>query len=225
MYGSDLVGRGAFALHLFARSGGEGQSLPQERHQHQQHSHSDDALLDGIAELLVAAVARREALGLVGPLTVDDYYKHLADLLADAERGDAGLIAAVGPDGAVLGSAQWTRSPYATRRVLGELDRVSVAPEARGLGVGRAMVDRIAVDASAHGIELLMLEARGNNHGAIALYERCDFVRTGSLPNAVAEGPARHDVIFMCHELGRAEDAQLHGSDAVGAGASTLRQH
>ena len=190
----------------------------------------DHALLDGVALLLSEAVARREALGLLGPLTPEDYRKYLDALMADAARGDAGLVAAVGPVRptdpvpVVLGTAQWTRSPYATRRVLAELDRVAVAPAARGTGVGRAVVEEIVADAAAHGIEVVMLEVRGNNHGAIALYEGCGFSRTGVLPNAVAEGEARHDVILMCRELPRPESVRLYGSTVHGAGASELRQ-
>jgi ribosomal protein S18 acetylase RimI-like enzyme len=188
-----------------------------------QDFHQDD-LLDGVAGLLVDAVARREALGLLGPLTHADYRKHLDSLAADAAYGNAGLVAAVDSGGEVLATAQWTRSPYATRRVLAELDRVSVAPAARGLGVGRAVVERIVADAAGQGVEVLMLEVRGNNHGAIALYEDCGFARTGLLPNAVADGPARHDVILMCRELPRPDGVQLYGSAVAGSGASELRR-
>lgn len=185
-------------------------------------------MLDGIAGLVADAVARREALGLLGPLSADDYRKYLVGLLDEAMRGDAGLVAAIGAagsamDGIVLGTAQWTRSPYATRRVLAELDRVTVAPDARGLGVGRALVEAIVESAGEQGIEVLTLEVRGNNHGAIALYESCGFVRTGVLPNAVADEMVRHDVILMSRELPRPDGVTLLGSRPLGAGASTVR--
>jgi RimJ/RimL family protein N-acetyltransferase len=182
----------------------------------------DDELLTGIAELVAAAVARREALGLAGPLTAADYRAHLNDLLAAAEAGDAGLIAAV-QDGHVIGTAQWRRSSYPTRRVLAELDRVSVHPDHRGHGVGRQLVDTIATDAATHGVELLTLEVRGNNHTAIGLYEGCGFRRTGEMKNAVADGDARHDVVLMARELARDPAARLLGSLPAGAGASLPR--
>ena len=187
-------------------------------------------MLDGVAALVADAVTRREALGLLGPLRAEDYRKYLIGLLDEATRGDAGLVAAVASggdaeDGKVLGTAQWTRSPYATRRVLAELDRVTVAPDARGLGVGRAVVEAIVESAGEQGIEVLTLEVRGNNHGAIALYETCGFVRTGILPNAVADGLVRHDVILMCRELLRPAGLTLLGSRSSGAGASALRNH
>ncbi|HWG25461.1 N-acetyltransferase, partial [Actinospica sp.] len=112
---------------------------------------------------------------------------------------------------------------YRTRRVLAELDRVCVVPTARGLGVGRTLVDLLAADAAEHGIEVLGLEVRGNNHAAIALYERCGFHRTGRIPNAVAVDEERYDVVLMHRELGRPEGVSLIGSEPTGAGSSTLR--
>ena len=180
----------------------------------------DEARADAVAGLVAAAVERREALGLQGPLTAQEYRRHLDELLDAAEGGDAGLAAALDEDGTVLGTAQWTRSPYGTRRVLAELDRVCVAPEARGRGVGRLLVECIAADAGEHGVEVLGLEARGNNHGAIALYEHCGFRRTGLIPNAVALGAERYDIVLMHRELPRPTGLRLVGSRPVGPGAS-----
>ncbi len=182
-----------------------------------------DAALNDVAELIAAAVARREAIGLTGPLSAHEYREHLTRLTARSEAGDAGLGIVVDSHGRVLGTAQWTRSAYPTRRVLGELDRVCVAPQARSLGVGRMLVDLLTADAADHGIEVLGLEVRGNNHGAIALYESCGFRRTGLIPNAVAIDADRHDVVLMHRELPRPTTVRLRGSHPTGAGSSALR--
>ena len=184
----------------------------------------DEAALAEVAELIAAAVARQEALGLAGPLSAADYREHLGGLTRQAAAGDAGLGVVLDSHGSVLGTAQWTRSGYRTRRVLAEMDRVCVAPPARGLGVGRMLVDLITGDAADHGIELLGLEVRGNNHGAIALYEACGFHRTGLIPNAVAVDADRFDVVLMHRELGRPAAARLNGSRPFGAGSSALRR-
>ena len=181
------------------------------------------ALLDEVAELIAAAVARQEALGLAAPLTAVDYRLHLDGLMALAAAGDAGLGAVLSTSGELLGTAQWTRSSYGTRRVLAELDRVCVVPSARGLGVGRMLVDLLAADAAEHGIEVLGLEVRGNNHAAIALYEDAGFQRTGLIPNAVAVNEDRYDVVLMHRELMRPEGVHLIGSEPTGAGSSALR--
>jgi len=184
----------------------------------------DEAAIDEVAELIAAAVARQEALGLAGPLSAAEYRGYLTGLTAQAAAGDAGLGAVVDSHGSVLGTAQWTRSNYRTRRVLAEMDRVCVAPAARGLGVGRMLVDLITGDAADHGAELLGLEVRGNNHGAIALYEAQGFRRTGLIPNAVAVDADRYDVVLMHRELGRPANARLIGSQPIGAGSSALRR-
>lgn len=185
---------------------------------------ADEAELAQIAELIAGAVGRREALGLAGPLTAREYAAHLGRLLDAAAAGDAGIGAVIDSYGTVLGTAQWTRSPYRTRRVLAELDRVCVAPPARGLGVGRMLVDLLTAHAAEHGVEVLGLEVRGNNHGAIALYEHCGFRRTGLIPNAVAEDKDRYDVILMHRELPRPADVRLIGSQPVGVGSSARRR-
>lgn len=185
---------------------------------------ADEAELAQTAALIAQAVGRREALGLAGPLTAQEYRGHLERLLEAAAAGDAGIGAVVDSYGTVLGTAQWTRSPYRTRRVLAELDRVCVAPPARGLGVGRMLVELLTAHAGEHGVEVLGLEVRGNNHGAIALYEHCGFRRTGLIPNAVAEDTDRYDVILMHRELPRPAGLRLAGSQPVGIGSSARRR-
>lgn len=183
----------------------------------------DRSTLGAVADLLVAAVVRGEALGLSPGITRQEYDDYLERLMQDADRGDAGLVAARSADGAVVGTAQWTRSTYTTRKVLGELDRVVVTPESRGSGVGRALIDAAVADARAAGIEVLMLEVRGNNHGALTLYERNGFRYAGTLPDVVAIGAARHDVVLMSRELARPAGTDLLGQLPAGQGASLPR--
>jgi ribosomal protein S18 acetylase RimI-like enzyme len=183
----------------------------------------DAALRAGVSALVIGAAVRREALGLDRPPSHTEYGLYLDELLADAVHGDAGLVVARDETGVVVGTAQWQRSSYPTRRVLAELDRVVVAPGKRGRGVGRRCVEAAVADASRHGVEVLMLTVRGNNHGAIAMYESCDFNRMGLIPNGVADGDARHDIVLMCRELKRPDGVRLLSSAPEGAGASPTR--
>lgn len=183
----------------------------------------DRTTLGAVADLLVGAVARGEALGLSRTITRQQYDDYLERLMLDADRGDAGLAVARTAEGAVVGTAQWTRSGYLTRKVLGELDRVVVTPEWRSRGAGRALIDAIAADARAAGVEVLILEVRGNNHGALALYERNGFRYAGTLPNVVAVGSARHDVVLMSRDLSRPPGTDLLGHLPAGEGASLPR--
>jgi ribosomal protein S18 acetylase RimI-like enzyme len=179
-----------------------------------------DRVIDGVHRLVADGVERGEALGLSLPPTRADYRSHIGQLLADRVAGNAGLAAAA-KDGVVVGTAQWRRSGYATRRALAEIDRVVVSPSAWGTGIGRALVEAVVADAQRHGVEVVTLEVRGNNHGAIALYESCAFTRCGLIPNAVANGSDRFDIVLMVRELSRPAGLRLIGSAPVGAGSST----
>lgn len=57
-----------------------------------------------------------------------------------------------------------------------ELVSMWTSPDARGRGVGRALVDAVVTWADGSNVELWV--TRGNE-GALGLYERCGFVTTG----------------------------------------------
>lgn len=59
----------------------------------------------------------------------------------------------------------------------GELKRMYVRPQFRGLGFGKLLVDRLADYARAHGVDLLRLETGVHQRAAIRLYERLGFQR------------------------------------------------
>jgi 8-oxo-dGTP diphosphatase len=50
-------------------------------------------------------------------------------------------------------------------------------------------------------VEVLTLDVRGDNAGAIALYEQEGFVRHGALPGFVAVGERRWDMVLMARPL------------------------
>jgi RimJ/RimL family protein N-acetyltransferase len=189
-----------------------------------QDSRLDPPTLAGVARLLAETAQRGEAVGLPPTITEAEYTEQVRDLLGQIERGDAGLVIAAAPDGEVIASAQWTRSGYRTQHVLGVLDRVAVLPSRRGGGLGGEVVAAICGHARDHGIEVLELTVRGNNHGAIALYERLGFLRAGLLPDVVALGPVRHDVVLMCRAFARPAGLDLLGSLPAGSGASLPRE-
>jgi ribosomal-protein-alanine N-acetyltransferase len=56
---------------------------------------------------------------------------------------------------------------------------ITVAPEWRGKGVARVLMDHAIQVAQEKGAEVLALEVRASNVAAITLYERCSFIRTG----------------------------------------------
>ena len=93
-------------------------------------------------------------------------------------------------------------------------------PSARGGGHGRAVVDALLDALRDIGFELVTLSARGNNHGAIALYRTFGFRVWGVLPDAIAVGDLRFDDVHMVLELPRPEGLALHGARAGGPGST-----
>ncbi len=76
----------------------------------------------------------------------------------------------------------------------GELKRMYVRPEFRGLGLAKSLLDHLAKHASAHGIGLLRLETGIHQAEAIGLYERWGFQRIGPFGNYKA------DPLSLCFE-------------------------
>jgi ribosomal protein S18 acetylase RimI-like enzyme len=75
-----------------------------------------------------------------------------------------------------LAFARWSRVPAAGEA---ELLRIAVAPEARGQGLGRALLEACQRDLAGEGLVLLFLEVRPTNAPAIRLYEACGWEPCG----------------------------------------------
>jgi ribosomal protein S18 acetylase RimI-like enzyme len=84
------------------------------------------------------------------------------NLVAELEDRAAGMVSATAPE---KGSS--------------ELISMWVAPDARGKGVGNALVSAVADWARRQGAERLILDVRAVNSHAVALYERCGFRDVG----------------------------------------------
>jgi GNAT superfamily N-acetyltransferase len=78
----------------------------------------------------------------------------------------------------------------------GEIKRMFVRPSARGLGVGRAIVERLIADARELGFETIYLESASFMHSAHALYRSVGFVPSGPYPGREFEG-VDHDVSIL----------------------------
>ena len=76
----------------------------------------------------------------------------------------------------------------------GEIKRMWVRPQFRGLGYGKLMLDHLTDYARRNGVELLRLETGIHQHAAIRLYERVGFQRIPPF------GPYRDDPVSRCYE-------------------------
>jgi putative acetyltransferase len=101
-------------------------------------------------------------------------------------------------DGAPAGCAgiQLVGSDY------GEIKRMYVRPQYRGLGYGKRMIDYLARHAQAHDISLLRLETGIHQYAAIALYERYGFYQIPPF------GPYHADPLSLCYERRLVASAQ-----------------
>jgi GNAT superfamily N-acetyltransferase len=131
-------------------------------------------------------------LGIAVPPDADHPTSVLDDLIASGGRLYVAEVAgeAVGVGGLKL-----------LTETVGEIKRMFVRPEARGLGVGRAIVEQLIGDARELGCETVYLESASFMHAAHALYRSVGFV--SSEPYAGREfEDVEHDVsIFMRLDL------------------------
>jgi len=91
--------------------------------------------------------------------------------------------------GHLIGAAGWRRETRQKAAHRAELFGMVVVPDARGRGVGRAIVDAILADMLATpGVLTVTLTVTEGNVEAERLYGRCGFERCGVEPMAVRVG-------------------------------------
>jgi ribosomal protein S18 acetylase RimI-like enzyme len=95
--------------------------------------------------------------------------------------------------GAVVGTA--TGAEFEAEPGVGHLYAMWVAPDARGVGVGRTLVDAVVAWARARGCSSLVLSVTETNEGARRFYEACGFADTGER-QPLREGCALDGLIF-----------------------------
>ena len=76
----------------------------------------------------------------------------------------------------------------------GEIKRMYVRPQVRGLGFGKAMLNHLEDYARSHNITLLRLETGIRQPEAVGLYERMGFHRIPPF------GPYTDDPLSLCYE-------------------------
>ncbi|MEH1100359.1 GNAT family N-acetyltransferase [Micromonospora sp. CPCC 205561] len=183
---------------------------------------ADRQLRADVHRVLHAVAERGGATGYAPPPGRAETDAWLDTALGLVEAGDAALVLAV-LDARVVGTGMWRRGPKPVFTHYADLEKVSAHPAARGHGIGRLVTGALVDDARKAGIETLALAVRGNDHGAVELYERLGFREWGRLPNVVEVGDERYDDVRMCLELGRQPQVVLRGSGADGPGSSPRR--
>ncbi|WP_426368328.1 GNAT family N-acetyltransferase [Streptomyces sp. E-08] len=167
---------------------------------------SDPALWAGCADaahrILAGLVRGGAPLGWVEPPSRDEVAELLGHVVSAVRAGDGALRVAY-RDRRLVGLGYWLRYARPTHRPHADLEKVAVDPAAQGLGVGRALTAALIADARTAGIEVLTLDARGDNDHALRLYRSLGFTEYGRLPDFVAVGERRYDKVFCMLDLRR----------------------
>lgn len=183
---------------------------------------ADDSLRAEIHAVVHDVVAAGGAVGYHEPPTRERIDVWLDGVLKQVRDNDAAFVAA-NVDGVVRAVGLWRRGGTAVFQHRAEIQQIMAHPEARGLGLGKRVVKGLVDDARERGVEIVMLNTRGNNHGAIELYESLGFRECGRMPNAIAVGDDRWDDVWMYLPLGYPEGTRLNGAQAGGPGSSPRR--
>jgi ribosomal protein S18 acetylase RimI-like enzyme len=88
-------------------------------------------------------------------------------------------------------------TPLAANRHVRQIQGLAVAADARGRGVGRALVEAACAAAREAGARRVTLRVLGGNTSARRLYERCGFRVEGVLPEEFLIGGAYVDDVLM----------------------------
>lgn len=184
---------------------------------------ADDQMRAEIHAVVHDVVASGGAVGYHEPPTLERISLWLDGVLKQARDHDAAFATAV-VDGVVRAVGLWRRGSTAVFQHRAELQQIMAHPSARGLGLGKLVVSGLVDQAREADIEIVMLRVRGNNHGAIELYESLGFREYGRMPNAIAVGNERWDAVDMYLPLGYPEGTVLNGAKPGGLGSSPRRR-
>jgi len=105
-------------------------------------------------------------------------------------------------DPAMIGMVGFARESRLKTRHKGSIRSMYVAPEARGKGVGRALLERAIAEARRQpGLEQIALLVVSTNRGARRLYAACGFKVYGVEPHALKVGERYFDEDLMILHL------------------------
>ena len=175
-----------------------------------------------IHRVLHDVAERGDAIGYRSPPARSETDPWLGQTLAAVHSGNAALVVAL-VEGTIQAIGLWRRSPHALFSRCAEIEKVMAHPSARGLSLGHLVVEALTDHARSAGLETLELRVRGNNHGAIQLYEELGFHEWGRRANVVEVGNERYDMVHMMLQLGHGPEVVLRGSQAGGPGWSPRR--
>ncbi len=137
------------------------------------------------------------------PMTFTAVEKTPGDLARDiAQKQDAGLPYLVAEDsGTVLGFAFYAPFRASTGYNRTMEHTIYLAPEARGQGVGQALIAALETHGRTHGIHSLIAAITGVNSTAQAFHRAVGFAEVGRIPEAGHKFDTWFDLVLMQKRL------------------------
>jgi ribosomal protein S18 acetylase RimI-like enzyme len=137
-----------------------------------------DATVARLAEILAATVAAGGSVHFMDPTPLDQAAAYWSSALADPGR----IVLGAFVDGALAGTVTLYLDTPPNQPFRAEIWKLMVAPEARRMGLARALMldaQRLAIG---HGRTMLTLDT-ATEGGASELYESLGWVRAGVIPD------------------------------------------
>jgi len=139
------------------------------------------AALDSLASVLHDAVDGGDSVSFMDGFTIEDARSFYESLLPELERGTRVLLAAY-VDGELVGTVQLVHAWPPNSQHRADVAKLLVHRDARGHGVGRALMEQLEHEARADGKILLVLDTVAGR-AADRLYERLGWTRLGTVPD------------------------------------------
>jgi len=157
------------------------------------------AALGELSAVLADCVNGGASVNFMLPYGLDAAAQFFRKVVAGIARGEIVLLAAK-IDGRIVGTVQLGMDTPPNQPHRGEIRKLLVHRDARGKGVGAALMDRIAAIARKRGRTLLLLDTASDS--AERLYERGGWQRLGSIPDyALLPDGAFCDTIIFWKKL------------------------
>jgi GNAT superfamily N-acetyltransferase len=163
--------------------------------------------LEGTAPMLTSLLHRvvngGSPLGFLPPLSALDAHTYWLSLAPELQQGTRLLLVAFTQQGPA-GAAQLVLSTAPNGRHRAEIQKLFVANEVRGNGVGRALITALHYAARRSHRSLIVLNTR-RGEPAEAFYRRLGYREVGVIPGwTVGPQGERYDHVTLYHELGHA---------------------
>lgn len=153
--------------------------------------HVHQGLEEALGTLWTAVTRADGAVGFLVDDPEEDIRAAAAATIADVRAGRLRMLV-IGSDGPAGGGLAGTvfleRMPGPRKAHGGYVLRLMVHPDAQGRGYGGALLDAVAADARALGLEHLLLSVRGGTT-LPGFYRRRGWTEVGRFPGALRLGP------------------------------------